>query len=135
MSTNKPTPHPHAESMLLYAQDATETEKPWERWECKEAGTGWYNLTYHPVWNYFVNYRRKPCTILIKGIEVPEPVKRELLEGQSYYVVDITCHKFMQIQYWNNDPLDTRFLERGLIHLSEENAKKHAEALLSFTRK
>jgi hypothetical protein len=27
------TPHPHAQSMKLYAEDAAETDKPWERWE------------------------------------------------------------------------------------------------------
>lgn len=133
MSANKS--HPHAESMLLYAQDATETDKPWERWECKDAVEGWYSLTDHPVWGLYISYRRKPQTILVNGIEVPEPVKQELLEHQTYYVVDITFPNLIQQQYWINDHLDVRFLERGLIHLTEENARKHAEALLSFTRK
>jgi hypothetical protein len=26
-------PHKHAELMALYAEDAAETDKPWERWE------------------------------------------------------------------------------------------------------
>ncbi len=30
-----PKSHPHAESMMLYAQDAAECEEPWLRWEYK----------------------------------------------------------------------------------------------------
>ena len=29
------TAHKHANLMLQYAQDAMETDKPWERWEVK----------------------------------------------------------------------------------------------------
>lgn len=28
--------HPHAENMRLYAEDAAETDKPWERWESRK---------------------------------------------------------------------------------------------------
>lgn len=135
MSANKPTPHPHAESMMLYAQDAMETDKPWERWVFITENGTLCQCMKHPEWRKDFEYRRKPRTILINGIEVPEPVKEELLEGQSYYLVDITYPQLMQLQYWDNDTLDARFLERGLIHLTEENARKHAEALLSFTKK
>lgn len=35
------TPHTHAHNMLLYAQDAAETDRPWERWEMR----CWYHET------------------------------------------------------------------------------------------
>ena len=60
-------PHPHAASMLLYAQDAAETDKPWERWEFK-SDMGFHMCLKHPEWNEHFEYRRKPRTITINGI-------------------------------------------------------------------
>ena len=43
--------HKHAALMALYAQDAQETETPWERWECNTGGVlGWVTMLYHPAW-------------------------------------------------------------------------------------
>lgn len=36
--------HPHAELMKQYAEDAMETDKPWERWEYSCDGSPWGNL-------------------------------------------------------------------------------------------
>jgi len=135
MSANKPTPHPHAESMLLYAQDAMENDRPWERWECSDnCYEEWGSLTTHPMWGLWLNYRRKPRTILINGIEVPEPVRKELVDGTTYWRVSLTNPDITMPEKWSSCIYDTRHLERGLIHLTEENARKHAEALLSFTK-
>ena len=56
--------HPHAANMMLYAQDAAETDVPWERWEYHPR-SGWENLNRHPGWDAHVQYRRKPKTIRI----------------------------------------------------------------------
>lgn len=55
------TAHVHAEAMALYAQDAAETDKPWERWErnLKDLDI-WYGLSTHPTWLRTCTYRRKP---------------------------------------------------------------------------
>ena len=37
-------------------------------------------------------------------------------------------------QRWNDAPLDKQWLGRGLIHLDEENARLHAEALRKLNR-
>lgn len=61
--------HPHAESMKLYAEDAAETDKPWERWEFRRPGSKrgncWVSFTGlgdqpHPSWSDGCEYRRKP---------------------------------------------------------------------------
>ena len=54
--------HPHAEAMALYAQDAAETETPWERWQIKYSpeDLDWFNLGEHPKWIEKCQYRRKP---------------------------------------------------------------------------
>lgn len=49
--------------MLLYAQDAMETDKPWERWEIMDAlhlGPNWHQCSTHPKWWDDREYRRKP---------------------------------------------------------------------------
>jgi hypothetical protein len=65
--------HKHAALMLQYAQDAAETETPWERWEWRR-GHGWIDMTGSPLWVNEYEYRRKPRTININGLEVPEPM-------------------------------------------------------------
>lgn len=57
-----PTPHPHAKSMMLYAQDAAETDKPWLRWECTCDGmpNPYTRHWDHPMEFLCFNYRRLP---------------------------------------------------------------------------
>ena len=52
--------HKHADNMVLYSQDAYETDKPWERWEMRSHITDWVPLNNHPSWGDTVYYRRKP---------------------------------------------------------------------------
>lgn len=53
------TAHKHAAAMLQYAQDATETDKPWERWESNSRGV-WNDCLHSPAWREGYQYRRKP---------------------------------------------------------------------------
>lgn len=129
MSNNQKS-HPHAESMFLYAQDALETDKPWERWECKDAVEGWYSLTDHPMWGLYLIYRRKPKTILVNGIEVPEPVRKPLKEAETYWLAVPTNPRRALQTVWSDDEDDKLFLSRGLVHLTKEAAVLHAEAML-----
>ena len=59
--------HPHAENMRLYAEDAAETDKPWERWERRYVGptygdhAEWTPCTPSECWwSTDWEYRRKP---------------------------------------------------------------------------
>ncbi len=63
--------HKHAELMALYAQDAMETDKPWERWELRGGSTEWIACVENPEWETAIQYRRKPRTININGHAVP----------------------------------------------------------------
>lgn len=67
--------HPHAELMLEYAQDAMETDKPWERWEFRSViGDKWRGVNNYPAWLASYEYRRKPKpyepTLLDQAIEL-----------------------------------------------------------------
>ena len=52
--------HIHAKSMMLYAEDAAKTAKPWELWEFISFGMeDWQTLDSNPNWGFATDYRRK----------------------------------------------------------------------------
>ena len=51
--------HIHAAAMAEYAKDATETDKPWERWEFCHMRGEYQSLHGHPEWVEDNEYRRK----------------------------------------------------------------------------
>ena len=53
-----PTPHPYAELMKQYAEDAATRQNPWVLWEYNN-GVGWRELNTHPSWILSSKYRRK----------------------------------------------------------------------------
>lgn len=127
--------HPHAENMALYAQDALETDEPWERWEMSCERFTWSPLLSNPSWDEDISYRRKPRTITINGYEVPEPVQSMLDDGAVYYVPDLGEENLTWKTHWDGSEYDKQCFDRGLIHPTKEAATVHAEALLSFTKK
>lgn len=53
--------HKHFRHMADYAQDAAETDKPWERWEMSGGNESkWRQNKTHPTWAENLEYRRKP---------------------------------------------------------------------------
>ena len=136
--------HPQAELMMQYAQDAMETDKPWERWEqgyYKEGKEHDYQpCTSNPTWKVEWCYRRKPKTININGFEVPEPLKH--LDFTKDFPVGLACvnllsqNNFYSLIYEGHGINEVKDkLEKGLLHLTKEAAELHAKALLSFTKK
>lgn len=135
-------PHKHAEAMKLYAEDAATTDKPWELWEYHYGTYGdeedWRDLENNPKWNSNYNYRRKavkPKTININGYEVPEPLQNAPEDGTVYWYPIIDNFDVSCSPYYCHYQTDINRLKNGLVHLTQEAAQKHLEALLSFTRK
>ena len=124
-------PHQHAASMLLYAQDAAETDKPWERWEYNLGDTGFKGCFKHPEWNANFKYRRKPKTITVNGIEVPEPAREAPKMGEKFFLVDLISPTLVDDYLWANYKYDNEWLNKGLVHLTEEAALAHSKALLA----
>jgi len=56
-------PHPHAENMRLYAEDAAKSAKPWENWQWLNMLGDWQDCLKHPCWITHQQYRRKPKTV------------------------------------------------------------------------
>ena len=128
-------PHPHAALMLLYAQDAAETDKPWERWEFKGSDNGFNGCLKHPEWREDFEYRRKPKTITVKGIEVPEPIREEPKVGEKFFLVNLASFTLFDFSSWTGDKYDQQWLNKGLLHFTEEAAIAHAKALLAPTQR
>lgn len=54
--------HKHADKMAAYAQDALNTDTPWELWEARAPRKhDWFAMKGHPpCWSVDFEYRRKP---------------------------------------------------------------------------
>ena len=129
--------HIHAELMALYAQDAMETDKPWELWEMRlPANKTWSNCTDGDMnFSSIFEYRRKPKMIsvtLMSGevVSFPEPHKFIPQYGQNYYLVDSNG----EIENNKYDGMQTEvlFIRFGLVHLTKEAAEQHSYALFKI---
>ena len=134
------TAHVHAENMALYAQDAQETDTPWERWEFKyqhENDSAWVLLPGNPIWDEHLQYRRKPSTININinGFEVPEPCREAPPLDMPFHIPDASMGGGVLGLIWTGSRYHCLLLDRGVVHLTFDAAKDHAYALWSFTAK
>ena len=124
--------HPHAALMALYAQDAAETARPWERWEAKTGDGSWVGVGRHPVWEPEQEYRRKPKTIRIGEYNVPEPM-RVAPAGDVGYWTPLLGQNGPRSYAWRGDEVDQWLLTAGLVHATHEAADTHAKALVSLS--
>lgn len=125
------TPHIHAASALLYAQDMAETDRPWERWEIRPAGhDAWYPAQegHVPLWHINCQYRRKPTTIKVPAVELPEPLRVEPKEGQEYFLLDIATVGFSVFELkWEGNNLDRRAFDTCRIFSTREACQAWAD--------
>jgi len=76
----------------------------------------------------------KPMSFIkINGHKVPAPEREPLDIGTRYFVPHLWSGGTVSYR-WGGDNDDQNCLKNGLVHLTEEAALAHAEALLSFTR-
>lgn len=124
--------HIHAELMAQYAEDAKKHDRPWELWQHGDHET-WTSCTTHPSWFPDHAFRRKPRTVKIGDIEVPEPCKLLLVCGQEYFVPDVTTGLGRR-RTWAYDSEDAHALKSNLIHLDIQSAALHAKALIEVSK-
>lgn len=72
-------------------------------------------------------------TVEINHFKVPAPATKMLL-GQNYWYPCLTNDNGYIASQWRGFERELELLERGLVHLSRENAQLHSQALLSFTQ-
>jgi hypothetical protein len=127
------TPHPHAEflHLVLNGEDTSD-------WEARHKECP--NTTFSPASDYagcvlgspgFWTVRRKPKTIKIGEMDVPEPMRVAPADGTSYWVVRV-AEDTPYLSIWTSDETDFGFgwLNSGLCHLKKEDAEQHRRALI-----
>ena len=92
----------------------------------------------HTSWLYLLgdirdcpgSVRRRPRTITIAGIEVPEPMREAPPKGTQYHCPDLLERGEVSWVNWSGQSLDYQYLARGICHYTEEAAQQHARALI-----
>lgn len=72
-----------------------------------------------------------PKTITINGVEVPGPERVSPEVGTKYHAIDISSKTLCVDLTWNNDSVDRRYLELGIVYLNESDCIAVANALLN----
>ena len=127
------TAHKHAHLMAQYAQDALETETPWERWQIRpEGGTeGWHDCSGRLCFSERCEYRRKPRT-LTYTVTMPEPMREAPQLDTEYYLVSLFEPMYFEVAYWEDCHGERMLLKRGLCFKTEEDAIAAAKAMMPF---
>ena len=126
--------HKHADLMLEYAKQAQESEEPWRNWEVSYDGKGaWFGVSVQPSWNINREYRMKKKTINIGGIEINEPVRGALTIGEIYYTPSLGDFRRASYHICQGDDIDYLRISSGIVHRNEDDAIKHAIALIGLT--
>lgn len=73
--------------------------------------------------------RVKPKTIVIGGVEVPEPMRVAPERGTVCWVSDLAALNAYSFP-WANTGEHQRLLKKALLHATETGAEEHREALI-----
>ena len=112
--------------MAEYAQDAAETETPWERWEYTYTGDcSWKPCDGHPFWNIDALYRRKLT---------PTGAVTEAKDKQWYWAVDPLDPEGPVRNVKFTEGADEPLIELGLLFHDKDSADRRAQYLLNFMR-
>ena len=127
--------HVHAKLMAQYAEDAKTSKTPWELWEFLDRDDGWNTFRGTPGWYETTEYRRKPKTHTVHGVEIPD-LRVSPKYGEYYYLANpvssshYTVHKFVK-----DDTLGI-WIERGLAYQHTEEGSQaailHSKAMLGI---
>jgi hypothetical protein len=122
--------HVHHDMIVAWAKDTSRV--------VEIRGVDWaWRETVAPTWGTQNEYRFKPAEpkkyIVVNGVNVPEPVREPLRDGQEYWVAS-TGFTEARIYSWYDSVSEIRWLSLGLIHLTREAAQAHIDAMLLPSR-
>ncbi len=80
------------------------------------------------------HFRIKPATIVVNGIEVPEPIRGAPASGELCFIADTTYLDHPRSISWDGGTIHSMWLNHGLIHTTESNAELHSNALLAASK-
>lgn len=70
----------------------------------------------------------------IGKMNVPEAIREAPAKGTQCFIPSILTDKLSKTFKWRSSDADLAFIQRGLVHLYEENAIAHARALIAVSR-
>jgi hypothetical protein len=118
--------HPNAEMLIAIANGYTIQRYDPENNE-------WVNTSDPlPLLSEGIPLRVSP--ILVNNFNIPSPVRTPLTYGQKYWIAKIDDWSLTERFSWCGDSFDLLMLSRGIVHLDEQSAIKHATVLISITR-
>jgi len=88
---------------------------------------GWTELC-RRVGDPVYTVRRRPRTITIAGIEIPEPMREPPPLGTRYWCADVVFGVYAT--EWDGIRDEYRWLRRGLCHCTKRAAEEHVRALI-----
>jgi len=127
-------PHPHAKIAQEYWKEAEVDSEAWKNWEYENGDGKWRPMNGTLLFSTNCQYRRRPRTIRIGEYDVPEPLREAPEVGAKYWFPAILSITPVGVYTWDGGRTDLLIFNRGMVHLTEEAARIHAEALISLTR-
>lgn len=95
---------------------------------------GWMDGDHNanPISHPHLEWRIKPAAFLVNGVEIEAPEVDAPPQGTIYYTPSAANDKLHIASSWMGDEIDLSRLARGLVHLTPDGARAHAEAWLSL---
>lgn len=124
-------PHTHADLIIAWALDTTTTFQV----RSEQNPDLWYDCTIQTILSspHIHEFRIKITTIHIGDREIVEPIRLPLESGKMYWKMSLIGKANMC--YWNDDTADNKWLEAGVLFLTEEAANEAAEAIRQLLAK
>ena len=72
---------------------------------------------------FYLSYSPKPRTITVSDVELPEPMREALKDGDMYWFTCITEQGGVYETSWDGDPFDQLNLKRGNVFRTKEDAQ------------
>ena len=126
--------HVHAENMALFAEDAKHHKEPWKLWEFRWGNGEWLPVRPEVCWDLLLEYRRKPKTHIVNGVEIPD-LRIKPIPGQVYLYPDPSSEDLVQTTTHGRHPeSDSHRMANNLCYKISSEGKQaailHAKAWL-----
>lgn len=122
--------HMYAQAIRLFA-DGEEVQTrhmawPENDWVCAVKALG-HLLRSEPGWTFRIK-PEPPKTVIINGVECPAPLREAPKLGQRYWTERIEREDLAIAEWWEGLECEREWLAKGIIHRTEEAARKSCMA-------
>ena len=130
--------HVHAELMAQFAEDAKTHTEPWKLWQIKADDGIWWDCQYSPMWQIEAEYRRKPKTHIVNGVEIPDlRITPKIYEEYCYPAPNHPSLAFRsRTNYAHFNEADVHRIKNGLCYETSEEGRQaailHSKAMLGI---